>query len=1056
MRPRRRRCEALPVLLATLALCIATAAQALQPQVRLDEYTRQSWSTENGLPQSSVHAILQTSDGFLWIGTEGGLARFDGYQFRVFDTETAPRLPGNDVRTLLEDRMGALWVGTVAGLTRLKDGLAKTYTVADGLPSDAVRSILQTTDGTLWITTAAGIAAAPSPEDGRDLRFHAFTRADGMLSDTVTALAADSQAGVWVGTSLGLNHILSGRVEQGPRDTVGVPIEALASVAGGTASGAPPLLIATPDAVLRLAGGVLSTLATQTSLPLAGVRTLIGTADGVWIAGKSGVVLVRPAGLQRFVMGKNLPGSQVSTIFRDHRGTIWIGTNAGLARWSDGQLQTSSGSENSTASATLSLYEDHEGNLWTGTETGGVGVLRDPLFQIIGRRQGLADDSVTSIIQAGDKGLWVGTGASGLNRFDLERSTNHIFTAKDALASDTILSLASNGRSFADLSELWVGTPDGLNVLREGRWKLYTSADGLADDLVRSLLAGHDGNLWVGTRRGITQWKDDRGKTWTTADGLGSDLVGAMVQDAAGDLWVGTLAGLSRIHNGKIMNYTVADGLPSNTITALEAGIEGTLWVGTKDQGLAMLDGQAFFSFAKATRLPRNIYAILMDGQGSMWLSSDRGIYRVKLAALEAFRAGRAADVAVVSYGTGDGLPSLEGSGAGHPSAWRLADGRLCFASRRGVIVFDPKNLAETNFTPPVVFEQLTIEGRNVAPEEMASIAPGASHLSFSFAGISFAAPQRILYRYTLEGFDKDWVEAGARRTAFYTNLSPGSYRFRVSARIAGGPWSEPGASISIRLEPHFYQTTLFRAALALLFAAALLGLYQLRVKTLQDRFAAVGAERNRLAREIHDTLAQGFVAVSVRLELMAQLLRRQSIDDCREQLDQTRSLVRDSLAEARRSIWDLRAAGPDSMTLPSRLARSVQQAISSGAAARFETTGTYRPLDHAIEDELFRIAQEAMTNSLRHADARTIEVRLTYTSSLAVLEVSDDGRGFDLVQAPSSQHGHFGIVGMRERANRIGATVILESTVGRGTRVRVERRISAQDVAARKDETHA
>jgi signal transduction histidine kinase len=301
-----------------------------------------------------------------------------------------------------------------------------------------------------------------------------------------------------------------------------------------------------------------------------------------------------------------------------------------------------------------------------------------------------------------------------------------------------------------------------------------------------------------------------------------------------------------------------------------------------------------------------------------------------------------------------------------------------------------------------------------------------------------------------LEGFDKEWVEAGTRRTAFYTNLSPGSYRFRVTARISGGTWSETGAVLPIRLRPHFYQTVLFRVALLLLLAGLLFGLYWLRVKTLQNRFKAVAAERSRLAREIHDTLAQGFVAVSVRLEMMTQLLRKQSVEACREQLDQTRGLVRDSLAEARRSIWDLRAEGADSMSLPARLARSVQQAVTSGMAARLDTTGTYRPLERSIDDELFRIAQEAVTNALRHAQARLIKIRLAYTADVVILEVADDGRGFDPAVVPSSKEGHFGLTGMRERAHRIGASVHVESTVNAGTTVRIEKRISSRDKAAR------
>ncbi len=330
----------------------------------------------------------------------------------------------------------------------------------------------------------------------------------------------------------------------------------------------------------------------------------------------------------------------------------------------------------------------------------------------------------------------------------------------------------------------------------------------------------------------------------------------------------------------------------------------------------------------------------------------------------------------------------------------------------------------------------------------MASIEAGASNFTFSFAGISLTAPQRVQYQYKLEGFDQDWIEAGTRRTAFYTNLAPGHYRFLVRARLADGTWGHQQGSVAMWLRPRWYQTSLFRLALGLLAALLLFGMYRLWLKSLQSRFDAVSAERNRIAREIHDTLAQGFVAVSVRLEIMSQLLRKPAVEACREQLDQTREMVRDSLAEARRSIWDLRAEGTDSMTLPARLARIMQQKLTGGVEGRFETTGTYRSLESSVEDELFRIAQEGIANAVRHAQANTIEVRLRYTSELLVLEITDDGSGFDVDKAPSGEQGHFGLVGMKERAQKIGAAVILESgtalVVGtkRGTTVRVEKRL--------------
>lgn len=1037
MRRSAHRGRALALVWFLVVCCSAPSARGLDPATGLEKFARQAWSTENGLPQNSVHAMLQTSNGYLWMATEGGLARFNGYQFRVFDRDSVPSLPGNDVRCLLEDRSGALWIGTASGLVRWKDGAMRTYKTADGLPSDAVRSLLQTEDGLLWVLTERGLSSAPVQNmTPAKLQFHTFAPSDGMLSEQVNVIADAGGGGVWVGTALGLNRIRGHQVERGPPAALGKPIDALQSDGSGS------LLFASPDGLIQLRDGTVKVLAKGDALPAGGSRRVLTTPDGVWVMGRNGLSLIQAHAVSVFTPGHALPGSQLQTIFKDRKGAVWIATNNGVARWWKGHMEGSSvGTEPRTA--VLSIAEDRDGDIWLGTETAGAIALKERAFEIIGRPQGLTGESATSVVEAGDGSLWIGTNGGGLTHLGNNASLPRSYTAKDGLGSDTVLALAKGG---ADPANVWIGTPDGLSHLEKNRLRLYGPADGLADDFVRSLLVSRDGALWVGTRHGLTRWKDQQTSTWTTADGLGSNLIGAMLEDSSGDQWIGTLGGLSRIHHGAVTNYTVADGLPSNTITALEAGLDGSLWVGTNGQGLAVREGQRFVSFSGVPVLPKTVFAILEDRLGFLWLSSDHGLDRISVSELAARRADPGHEVAVTHFGTADGLGSSEGSDAGHPSAERLRDGRLCFATRRGIVVVDPERLPSASLLPPVVIEQMTVDDREVNREELASLAPGSSHLSFSFAGINLASPQQLQYRYRLEGFDPRWIDAGTRRTAFYTNIPPGPYRFRVSARSGGGPWSEAGSPVFIKLRPHFYQTVWFLLLLLLLLAAVLFGLYRLRVQALKSRFDAVGAERNRLAREIHDTLAQGFVAVSVRLEIMSQILRGGRLQECREQLDETRALVHESLAEARRSIWDLRSEGADSRTLPARLARVVQGVIASGVDAQLETTGIYRALNSTTEAELYRIAQEAVANALRHAQATQIHIRLSYAQDLVQLEVTDDGRGFDLVSAPSRAEGHFGLTGMRERAQVIGANIILESTPGHGATVRVESPISRVD----------
>ncbi|AFL89146.1 fused histidine kinase/response regulator [Terriglobus roseus DSM 18391] len=1002
------------------------AACGLSPTSSPQRYSVQGWNTESGLPQNSVHAMLQTTDGYLWMATENGLARFNGYQYRVFGRETQPQLAGNDIRALFEDRQRALWVGTATGLTRLSDGVAHSYTTREGLPSDAVRSVLQTKDGKIWVLTSAGVATIAEPATTDAGKLHFQTVATGPAA--VQTIAEAPEGGVWAATDRGIVRIADGRVQPEMRGASHAPVQALTCALNGDCA------FASTDGVFLLRHGALQQLALHAALPAGGVRSLLITPDGVWAAGESALLLLQPHRSRVFKAGADLPGRQIESLFADNRGAVWIGTDDGVARWW-GERMESTGVGN--ASAVLSFYEDRDGDLWLGTETTGVFELRDRPFDLIGRAQDLGDGSATSVTAAGPGSLWVGTSAGGLNRVDGQAIAQHVLTLKEGLASNTVLSLATSPK---DSSDVWIGTPDGLSHWEKGHLTNYTVKDGLTDDFVRSLLVANDGSTWIGTRHGVTRWRNKSAATWTTKQGLGSDLIGAMAEDAAGDLWVGTRGGLALFHNNSVHNYTVADGLPSDTITSLSFSKGGDLWIGTNGSGLGVRSGRSFFVFPASAGLPKAIFAILEDDAGFLWLSSEYGLDRVALTDLAAYRSGSSRVLAVTHFGAADGLESSEGSATGHPSAVRLADGRLCFVSRRGVLTVDPALLPVTRSAPPIVIEEMTADDRDVTPEELASLPPGVSHLSISFAGIHLTAPQRLHYRYMLEGFDRNWIDAGTQRTAFYTNLPPGSYRFRVNVRSAGGPWSEQGmSSITVGLRPRYYQTGWFRALLLCAFALGLLGLYRMRLRALNARFQAVAEERSRLAREIHDTLAQGFVAVSVRLEMLSRILHGERLEECRQELNETRTLVQEGLAEARRSIWNLRAEDADRVTLPAHLERIVKDTIERGVDAELEITGAYRALPSTVEAELIRMTQEAVSNALRHADPCTILVRLLYTPRRLRLEIQDDGCGFDVAKAPSKESGHYGLTGLRERAQKIGATFMLESSPGNGTAIRIE-----------------
>jgi len=437
--------------------------------------------------------------------------------------------------------------------------------------------------------------------------------------------------------------------------------------------------------------------------------------------------------------------------------------------------------------------------------------------------------------------------------------------------------------------------------------------------------------------------------------------------------------------------------------------------------------------------LPQDIYGILDDENGNLWLGSSKGIFRVSKKELHAMAAGEKAFISPDVYGTADGMRISECSSGGHPAAWKAKDGTLWFATLRGVTTVDPNDMPVNHVPPLVVVEQMVVDDASMPMNSGIRIAPGYSRFAFQYAGLSFVAPQKVRFRYKLDGLDRDWVNAGTRRVAYYTNIPPGRHTFHVMACNNDGIWSEQDAAFTFRLLPHFYQTYWFYLLLAASASLLAYAIYRWRVQTVESQFSAVLAERSRIAREIHDTLAQGFVAVSVQLEVVARLLAT-STDAAREHLEQARTMTRECLAEARSSIWNLRSQGAAQNDLASALTHAAERiTANSNVKARVQVSGTFRPIDSRIEAELLRIGQEAITNVVRHAQAQHADITLLFQDKLLRMTVRDDGRGFEGDPKELMQNGHFGLTGMRERAQQIGARFTVTSARNEGTEVRVE-----------------
>ncbi|GGA64858.1 GGDEF domain-containing protein [Edaphobacter acidisoli] len=966
---------------AIVLVCFACAALPLahSSAQSFDNLGHQEWSTENGLPQNSIHQIFQSRDGYIWTATEGGIARFNGSGFQAFSQEDNPAFTTNDTCCITQDAKGALWVGTADGLVQYANGAFRHFTLGDG---QITIEALAADNANLYILTDSGILV----ENGDK-----FTPLPLPSNISPTAIAQASNGALWIATATQLFEYSDGSLKQ-------------------ISSGTEPF-----------------------ANPIQSIGSLHGNAP--WIMTRSSVTLLRSGHPRTLQTSRDLPNTRLQSFLEDARGDLWIGTSSGLfvvsKNGGPAEIEPALG-----ANSILSLFEDSEGDIWVGTETAGLHILRRQNFHTL---PALSEHVITAVAQSTDGAMWAGTNGDGLDRWQSGK-TQH-YSASNGLLSDIILALApgSNG-------SMWVGTPDGLNHIEGRKIDSYTAADGLPDDLIRSLLVDSDGSLWIGTRRGLAHWKNNAFTIYTEATGLKSNLIGSLVRNAQDPqaLWIGTLDGISRLRDGRITTYTTNDGLSGNIITSLLEDSAGTLWIGTKGSGLSRSTPNGFISMQRAD-LPRSIDSILEDNAGNLWLSSTHGITRVPRDTLIACGTSTSCNPHPEPYGRADGMPTEEASSIGHPAAWKDTAGLLWFATRKGVAITDPNHLSEDRIPPPVVIESFIVDDATIASSSTEiDIPPGHTRFAFAYAGLSFAAPSKVRYRYILEGFDKQWTDAGSRRTAYYTNLPPRHYRFRVQAANNSGGWNEPGAEIGFYVRPAFYRRAWFILLCLALLAAIIVLLYRLRVRRLQRQFDAVLAERNRMAREIHDTLAQSFVGVSVQLELAAQLLAQSHVTAAHEQIDRTRAYVREGLAEARRSIWDLRAITAQD-TLPTRLTRLADQTGTPQLQINLTIGGTYRPLAPGVETEVLRIAQEALANVTRHAQATRAAIDLRYHSKRLTLTITDNGRGFDTTNTTLPANGHFGLQGMRERAEQIGANLAVSSVPGQGSTVTLDAPIAAE-----------
>jgi signal transduction histidine kinase/ligand-binding sensor domain-containing protein len=991
--PRLRVCAAFGL----AVLAAAAPVHALDPQRANSQYVLTKWAAAS-LGSNGVNAILQTPDHYLWLGTSAGLVRFDGARFAVVNRNT-PDFGDGGVSSLACAPDGTLYFGTVSGTVhQYKDGAFTRLPMNQG--TGDVLSLVQARDGGLWISLL-----------GRPV----YRFKDGRSSTLINQ--ADDR-----GRSIDDNGPLG----------------------------------------------------------------LIEDANGVLWIGTRNRGLVRHEG-DRFTR-LPLTSDTIQALRADRTGALWIGTPHGLLKYEDGKTRVFTRKDGLSNDSVSAILDDRDGNLWVGTAGGGLNRLTNGRFTRLTTQEGLSDDDVRSLLEDHEGNLWVGTG-DGLNCLSEGRFTSY---GKLEAQRDLAVTAVAPG---AD-GTVWMGTKSSTVArLRDGRFEHWALPGGLGRETIIALHEDRQRTLWIGVENGqlfrikdgvITeetpiaqpreaqsQWKipvfleDDGGPLFFVtaaaspgqgrfmrianrhATPLGDHPLAApgprfgYPHDAYvqpdGTLWMGASNGLGMLRNGVWKRYTDAEGLPHNRVRSISPDPDGGLWLAT-GQGLAYFKNGVVQKVSTQQGLPESFLRLVLDdGLGHLWLASRGRIFRVDKQELRDLFAGKLAHIAPVEFDISDGLRTTEGVLSNSPG-FRAPDGRLWFATSKGVSVVDPRKIDTLESAPQVRIESMNIDGRAADLQTRAEYPPGRGEVTIEYTALSLAAPSKVRFRHRLHGIDDDWVEADGTRVAHYRTLPPGTYRFSVTACNRDGVWNGGEATIAFSILPPFYQRTWFYAGCVAALAGIVALVHRVRVNQMRERFAAIIDERTRIARELHDTLAQGLAAVGIQLDTaLSRLPDEPALGRVHRHMQLARSMVRSSLNEVRRSIWVLRAqtskaANGLSISLQDNLS---QLTADSGVSTTLHVTGQPRPLPSEIERSLLRIAHEAVTNAVRHAAAKHVTVDLHFDAERIHLRVRDDGCGFDPEAAREKTRGkNFGLVGISERARSMGGQLVLDSRPGAGTAI--------------------
>lgn len=978
-------------------------------RIRAQEYGFDVWTTANGLPQNTVTGVVQTPDGYLWLSTFDGMARFDGVRFTIFDKGNSRGIINNRFSSLFADPQGAVWAPTENGVvTVYRGGTFTSYQTASSgaiviVPGAGGEAVIETTDGLYRFEDGALVPTG----DQKEMRARQFYYG--------------RSGAKWTFEQNGVTRQKDGQTTVYP---LTLPPESLTSTVSlkpyEERQGA--LWISLSGKMCRLADGNTRVFTKNEIPPLSQLTSQVIFDDGdggVWIV------------FEVFDLSRNL--------------------SAALVRFKDGQFTSY---DLGKAVGTTSGLTDREGNFWLATVTG-LRRLRQQLITSLSMEDGLLDNEVYPLLQTRGGDIFIGT-VRGVNRSkDGSLTELRVRDPDDA-------TFYMRGLWQDDEDRLWLGYQGNggfgryegsSRVKRIGRDDLPNGATDFASD--------RGGNVWIATSEGLYKYKDDTQIAhYTARDGLPNDTIITVHVDRSGDLWLGTFDGLARFSGGSFTNYNLEPDSPKGFVRAIYEDPEGVLWFGTYGDGLVRYKDGRFFNFRVEHGLFNNgVFAILDDGLGSFWMSSNRGIHRASTQELNDLADGLIPKLNSVSYDENDGMPNAECNGGRMPAAIKAKDGKLWFPTMGGVAIVDPAAEKPNPKAPPVLVENIAIDRKPVSGETLRSaidnaqsaveLQPGQSNIAIEYTALSLTRSDQIKFRYRLEGLEENWVEAGTKRSVDYSYLPAGSYTFRLIAANANGVWNNEGSAIRIVVHPFFYQTWWFIVLLALAAIFVVWWFYHTRVsrlravaeaKTLfsQQLIQSQEAERKRIASELHDGLGQSLVVIKNRALL--GLNKRGDQERVAKELGSISESASQAIDEVREITNNLRPQLLDRLGLT----RAIQ--------AMLKKTAGVIEIDHEIDDidqlfseneeiSIYRIVQESVGNIIKHSNASDASVRIRHGDGRVVIEIEDNGQGF-AVDAPDAKRTGLGLVGLKERTQLLGGEISIESAPGKGTRIRVEVRV--------------